>query len=155
MICCLYTVFKNFCSIFLLDWWDMKEKIKKYRKKAGLTQTELGKRIWPDITDHASQNRIRRVEAGKKELTLEEMGQIEEVLQIPGNVNDYNIVIKIYPEIEALIKLLAIGIKTGNKEFAKMAWDGFETLSHQKHEILKKDIKENDIKRNNDRASYG
>jgi len=130
----------------------MEEKIKKYRKKAGLTQTELGKRIWPDISDHASQNRIRRVEDGKKELTLEEMGQIEEVLQIPGNTNDYNIVIKVFPEIEALIKLLAIGVKTENEEFIKMAWHGFETLSHQKCNLLTKKAF-HDVSREKDRIA--
>lgn len=118
----------------------MNKRIRRHRKKAGLTQEALGQTIWPEISLVAAKNRIRRVESGEKELTARELQVVFGALGIPLDIEnsdmvEYLCVRKKFPELDALVKMLYFGINTDNEIMVTMAWEGFMKLADQKRRI--------------------
>lgn len=110
--------------------------IKKLRGQNGLTQTELGLKLWPNISEAAAQGRIKRIEAGDRSLTKTEQwalnkffGQLQSRQQ-----TDYEKVITKYPEIEAAIKILSVGLEQDpvNAELIYAGWSSLKVISEQK-----------------------
>ena len=127
------------------DGLKMESKIKKHRRLQGLTQSQLGQRIWEGIGEQAAQSRIKRIESGKRELTYPELKRAKEILTKGFGQDserrafeEYCMVKEQYPEIEAWIKLLYHADRPDgepNYELAKNAWDGLRIIAKQKIKI--------------------
>lgn len=134
------------------DGLKMESKIKKHRRLQGLTQSQLGQRIWEGIGEQAAQSRIKRIESGKRELTYPELKRAKEILTKGFGQDserrafeEYCMVKEQYPEIEAWVKTLRYAIlndRSINVSLTIAAWKGLEIMAKQKQilfsEMLKK-----------------
>jgi len=129
--------------------------IKETRTQKGLTQAQLGKAIWTDISDTAAQARIKRIEANEKYPTYVEMEAMRKVLggliqeKSSLEVEEYDHVREIYPEIEAWIKMLCHSHnlhEPPNFELAIAAWRGLEIIAKQKQQIFNKILTTKELK---------
>ena len=129
--------------------------IKKGRSKKGLTQVQLGKEIWTDISDHAAQARVKRIESDKKYPTCIEMEAIRKNLgeishtKSSLEIEEYDHVREIYPEIEAWIKMLYHSHDLNeppNFELAITAWRGLEIIAKQKQRLFTKILTTKELK---------
>lgn len=59
------------------------KKIKFYRLLSETSQTELGLKIWPEISRQAAQGRIKRVECDEMKITNEEIDIFCKILRMP------------------------------------------------------------------------
>jgi len=130
-------------------------EIKHYRRLQGLTQSQLGQKIWEGISEEAAQSRIKRVESERKRLTHWEFQKVKKILtQGFGQdsesraFEEYCMVKKQYPEVEAWVKTLRYAIlndRSINISLTIAAWHGLEIMAKQKQILFSEMLKERKV----------
>ena len=71
-------------------WKKIGKLIFERRKVMGLTQTELGKKVWPELADNPAQTKIKRIESGQPIKSLW-VAPLEQALELqPGSLQNRN-----------------------------------------------------------------
>jgi len=111
------------------------QKIRQLRKAAGLTQAELGAKVF-NVSDAAGQSHINRIEHGIRQVTDAELNTIKEVLGVDSSefmgitgsydylklVDIADTVFEAYPEMGSLSRLLTFAIRQKDDYLLQQAW---------------------------------